>query len=169
VRQWFRRSEWFRQSATRQESSLDGGTGDPSTPSDPDVGPQPAPNTAAELGTDMTVVDGVALTDPLDRALAERATLIELCVYAMDRARSAGVVERLSEGLGHIGVAALRPNGEPFDPARHEAGGTVPTDDPDLDGRIAETEVLGFTDRDRVLRAPIVTVYQHRPETPRPR
>ncbi|MCI2418905.1 nucleotide exchange factor GrpE [Saccharopolyspora sp. K220] len=110
----------------------------------------------------MTAVTSDIATDPLDRALAERATLIQLCMYAMDRARSAGVVERLSEGLSDIGVAALRPDGTRFDPAHHEAGGTLPTDDPTLDGVIAETEVLGFADRDRVLRAPVVTVYQLR-------
>ena len=110
----------------------------------------------------MTAVDTDTLASPLDQALAERATLIQLCMYAMDRARSNGVVERLSEGLGGIGVIALRPDGQRFDPAHHEAGGTMPTEDPALDGVIAETEVLGFADRDRVLRAPIVTVYRLR-------
>ncbi|GAA4865925.1 nucleotide exchange factor GrpE [Saccharopolyspora cebuensis] len=108
----------------------------------------------------MDAMTSDAVTDPLDRALTERATLIELCVYAMDRARSAGVVERLAEGLGRIGVTALRPDGQRFDPAHHEAGGTAPTDDPALIGTIAETEVLGFADRERVLRPPVVTVYQ---------
>nr|WP_243796000.1 nucleotide exchange factor GrpE [Saccharopolyspora gloriosae] len=103
--------------------------------------------------------------DPLDRARSERATLIRLCLYALDRARSNGVAERLADGLDDIGVARLRPDGQPFDPAWHEAGGTVPTDDPALDGIIAETEVLGFADRDQVLRAPIVTVYQLRSGT----
>lgn len=100
--------------------------------------------------------------DPLDQALVERAALIELCVYALDRTRSCGVAERLSAGLDGIGVVALRPDGERFDPARHEAGGTVATDDPALDGRIATTELPGFLDRDRVLRAPVVTVYRLR-------
>ncbi|MER7013044.1 nucleotide exchange factor GrpE [Saccharopolyspora sp. NPDC000359] len=100
--------------------------------------------------------------DPLGQALAERARLIQLCMYALDRARSTGVVERLAEGLSGIGVYPLRPDGNRFDPALHEAGGTLPTDDPALDGVIAETEVLGFADRDRVLRPPIVTVYQLR-------
>ncbi|MFJ7211206.1 nucleotide exchange factor GrpE [Amycolatopsis sp. NPDC098790] len=95
----------------------------------------------------------------LDRALADRHALIQMCLYALDRARSGGVVERLEEGLAAIGVQALRPDGERFDPARHEAGGAVPTDDPALDGVVAETEVTGFADHDRLLRAPIVTVY----------
>lgn len=105
---------------------------------------------------------GSEAPEELRVALAERERLIELCVYAMDRARSAGVTERLTEGLRGCGVSAVRPEGEWFDPARHEAGGIVTTDDPELDGLIAETEVVGFADRDRVLRAPIVTVYQFR-------
>ncbi|WP_199199413.1 nucleotide exchange factor GrpE [Amycolatopsis sp. CA-128772] len=95
----------------------------------------------------------------LERALADRQALIQMCLYALDRARSGGVVERLEEGLAAIGVQALRPDGERFDPARHEAGGAVPTEDPALEGIVAETEVIGFADHDRLLRAPIVTVY----------
>ncbi|MCR6489462.1 nucleotide exchange factor GrpE [Amycolatopsis sp. OK19-0408] len=95
----------------------------------------------------------------LDRALADRQALIQMCLYALDRARSGGVVERLEAGLAAIGVHALRPDGERFDPARHEAGGAVPTEDPALEGIVAETEVTGFADHDRLLRAPIVTVY----------
>jgi hypothetical protein len=98
----------------------------------------------------------------LDQALAERRALVQLCLYALDRARSAGVVERIEEGLAGIGVCALRPDGDRFDPSHHEAGGTVPTDDPTLDGVVAETEVVGFIDRERTLRPPIVTVYTAR-------
>jgi molecular chaperone GrpE len=96
----------------------------------------------------------------LEQALTERKALVQLCLYALDRARSPGVVERLEQGLAGIGVAALRPDGDVFDPAHHEAGGTVPTDDTAIDGLVAETEVVGFEDRGRLLRAPIVTVYK---------
>ncbi|MEV7092773.1 nucleotide exchange factor GrpE [Amycolatopsis sp. NPDC051045] len=119
------------------------GTGGGSVASDTDVHP---------------LQQSVAATD-LERALADRQALIQMCLYALDRARSGGVVERLEEGLAAIGVQALRPDGERFDPARHEAGGAVPTDDPALDGIVAETEVTGFADHDHLLRAPIVTVY----------
>lgn len=94
-----------------------------------------------------------------ERLRAERGTLIELCLYALDRARSGGVVERLEEGLASVGVCAARPDGLRFDPVVHEAGGTVPTDDDALDGMVAETEVVGFSDGDKLLRPPIVTVY----------
>jgi molecular chaperone GrpE len=95
----------------------------------------------------------------LDQALAERKSLVQLCLYALDRAKSAGVAERLEEGLAGVGVDAIRPDGVRFDPAFHEAGGTVATGDELLDGVVAETEVVGFSDRGDVLRVPIVTVY----------
>lgn len=94
-----------------------------------------------------------------EQAVAERSALIRMCLYALDRARSSGVVERLEAGLAEVGVRAVRPDGDRFDPSVHEAGGTEPTDDPALVGRIAETEVPGFTDRGQSLRAPIVIVY----------
>ena len=92
----------------------------------------------------------------------ERRALISLCLYALDRARSAGVVERLEAGLAEVGVQAVRPDGARFDPAVHEAGGAEPTDDPALVGLIAETEAAGFVDRGQSLRAPIVIVYTAR-------
>jgi molecular chaperone GrpE len=95
----------------------------------------------------------------LDQALVERRSLVQLCLYALDRAKSPGVAERLEEGLASVGVAAVRPDGVRFDPAHHEAGGTVATTDETLDGVVAETEVVGFNDRGEVLRVPIVTVY----------
>jgi hypothetical protein len=114
------------------------------------------------------VTPAVHLPEPLDpygmlaQTLADRRTLVQLCLYALDRARSDGVAERIERGLVGVGVVALRPDGERFDPARHEAGGTVPTDDPAMAGVIAETEVAGFADHGRVLRVPVVTVYQLR-------
>lgn len=107
--------------------------------------------------------EAVVSTSPestqLDQVLAERKSLVQLCLYALDRARSAGVAERLEEGLAGVGVDAIRPDGVRFDPAFHEAGGTVSTADEMLDGVVAETEVVGFSDRGDVLRVPIVTVY----------
>jgi hypothetical protein len=103
-----------------------------------------------------------AVESLLTRALADRQTLIQLCLYALDRARSGGVVERIEQGLAAIGVTAVRPDGQRFDPSCHEAGGAVLTDDPALDGVVAETEVVGFADHDQLLRAPVVTVYTKR-------
>ncbi|MCE7005172.1 nucleotide exchange factor GrpE [Kibdelosporangium philippinense] len=108
------------------------------------------------------MIAGIDKNETLKQALSERDSLVQLCLYALDRARSPGVVERIEEGLNGIGVAAIRPDGDLFDPAQHEAGGTVPTQDVTMDGVVAETEVVGFADRGRLLRAPIVTVYKAR-------
>ena len=132
-------------------------------------------NTAVTNTVTTTVATNTAETNPaeepsessvteelLDQALTERKQLVQMCLYALDRARSPGVVERLEQGLAGIGVAALRPDGEKFDPAHHEAGGTIPTDNATQDGLVAETEVVGFADRGRLLRAPIVIVFKAR-------
>jgi len=136
---------------------------------DPDSTGQIAAVTIAQIveesGTDAdpaasnSDVQPLQQVSELDRALADRHALIHMCLYALDRARSGGVVERLEHGLAEIGVQALRPDGERFDPARHEAGGSVPTEDSALDGVVAETEVTGFADHEKLLRAPIVIVY----------
>lgn len=112
---------------------------------------------AEDLGSVAPDTDATA--ELLDVALSERRSMVTLCLYALDRARSSGVAERIEEGLAGVGVQALRPDGARFDPAFHEAGGTVDTDDAELDGTVAETEVVGFSDRGQLLRAPIVTVY----------
>jgi|1186.fasta_scaffold585815_2 molecular chaperone GrpE len=127
----------------------------------PPVGPQAGIAVDGLVsGGDFPEPAGDPAPDPhLDQVLAERRTLVQLCLYALDRARSPGVVERLEEGLAGVGVTALRPDGLRFDPAFHEAGGTVATTDETLDGVVAETEVVGFADRGEVLRVPIVTVY----------
>jgi molecular chaperone GrpE len=110
--------------------------------------------------THEAVVEPGFLPVPGDDVLAaDRKVLLQLCLYALDRARSSGVAERIEDGLAQVGVTAIRPDGERFDPAYHEAGGTVPTGDPALDGTVAETEAPGFHDRGQLLRAPLVTVY----------
>ncbi|WP_197319607.1 nucleotide exchange factor GrpE [Saccharomonospora sp. NB11] len=130
----------------------------------------PADDVPADGGTaprpraSKSGVEPVGVAAPIDheQALADRHALIQLCLYAMDRARSGGVAERIEQGLAGIGVHAMRPDGQRFDPSLHEAGGAVPTDDASLEGTVAETELVGFVDHDRLLRAPIVTVYTRR-------
>lgn len=94
---------------------------------------------------------------------SERRQLIDLLIYAWDRARSPGVWERLAAGLADVGVQVLRPDGEPFDPNAHEVGGTEHSDDPAKMDTVAETEVVGFADRGTVIREPIVVVYRRGP------
>jgi hypothetical protein len=94
------------------------------------------------------------------RLAKERMTLVETCIYVRDRATSKAIGDRLGWALNEVGVVEDRPAGEPFDTARHEAGGTAPTDDHQLAGKIAGVEISGYNDRGQILRAPVVTVYR---------
>jgi hypothetical protein len=115
---------------------------------------------------------GAESTGPGDAAaLADRAALVRVCIYVRDRVTSRALADRLANALNDAGVRTVEPVGERFDPARHEAGGATHTPDPKLVGTIAAVEVAGYIDRGgRVLRPPIVTVYQAgsgRPAAPR--
>src|SRR5882724_10035621 len=91
------------------------------------------PDPASHTSVRPEEVDLVAAVDPIDpyglleTALAERRAVILLCLYALDRARSTGVATQLERGLAEVGIIAVRPDGQRFDPAHHEAAGTVPT------------------------------------------
>lgn len=101
----------------------------------------------------------------LNRLVEERAKLIEICLYARDRVNSPAAAERIDAGLAELGVTMLRPDGEVFDPALHEAAATVPTADPALHGLVAETELAGYADRGVLVRAPMVSVYRRKDST----
>lgn len=90
----------------------------------------------------------------------DRDKLVQTLVYVRDRANSQALGDRIMRDLVAIGVIELRPDGEPFDSARHEAGGSQETEDPRLDGRIAAVETPGYVDQGRILRLPVVTVYR---------
>lgn len=90
----------------------------------------------------------------------ERIRLIDLLLYARDRVSSPAAAERIDDGLRRLGIEALRPDGELFDPSQHEAAATVVTQDKALHGHIAETETAGYSDNGRIVRPPIVTVYR---------
>jgi molecular chaperone GrpE len=116
-----------------------------------------------DTATDLAIVgenadDGTTVGD--EQAARERRALIDLIVYAWDRAKSPGVWERLATGLAAVGVEVLRPDGQPFDATRYEAGGVEPTTDPALHDTVAETELAGFVDRGAVIREPVVVVYR---------
>jgi hypothetical protein len=100
-------------------------------------------------------------TGPSGASEADRRALVQACIYVRDRVTSKALGDRLGAALQEAGVTTLEPTGVRFDPAHHEAGGAAPAGDPKLIGSIAAVEVPGYLDRDgRVLRAPIVTVYQ---------
>ncbi|HEX5495518.1 MAG TPA: nucleotide exchange factor GrpE [Mycobacteriales bacterium] len=103
---------------------------------------------------------GMPEPSELTRLRDERAALIDLCLYARDRVNSPAAADRIDAALVDLGVTALRPDGEPFDPARHEASAGVPTANATLHGTVAETEVPGYADRGRMVRPPVVAVYR---------
>jgi len=94
------------------------------------------------------------------RAETERKSLIQAVIYVRDRVTSKALADRLGTALHDVGVEIIDPVGARFDPAHHEAGGSQPSDDPARVGSIAAVEVPGYADRGRLLRAPVVTVYQ---------
>lgn len=125
-----------------------------------DPGGQPA-GTGAPPGPSYTTTGRPGGEPPLPAdPLGDRRLLIDLVIYAFDRARTPAVRDRLAAGLAQIGVQVLRPDGGPFDPGSQEAGGVLPTADPALHNVIAETESAGFRDGERIVREPVVVVYR---------
>lgn len=113
-------------------------------------------------GSHPVVVDpgSTGVSPDTKRLATERKTLVETCIYVRDRATSKAIGDRLAWALSEVGVVEDRPTGESFDTARHEAGGTAPTEDRQMEGKIAAVEISGYTDRGHVVRAPVVTVFQ---------
>jgi hypothetical protein len=109
----------------------------------------------------------VSPADRVRQTEADRETLVDAVIYVRDRLTSKALADRLGRALGQAGIRQIDPAGSAFDPARHEAGGSTPADDPVNVGRIAAVEVPGYADRNgRLLRPPVVTVYQ--PAGPKP-
>lgn len=149
--------------ATYQPTPAWVGTATGSHPILPDLAGAPARGPA----TPGSAAPGspVAAAPETRRLTKERRTLVETCIYVRDRASSKAISDRLAWTLNEVGVVENRPTGERFDTARHEAGGTAPTDEQQLEGTIAAVEIAGYVDRGQVVRAPVVTVY--RAESPR--
>lgn len=103
----------------------------------------------------------VISAEPTDaRAVEQRRQLIEALIYVRDRATSQAIADRVGDALRGVGVTELRPYDTTFDPAQHEAGGALTTDDPGKVGMIAGVEAVGYADGGVSIRPPIVTVYR---------
>ncbi|MEU5871299.1 nucleotide exchange factor GrpE [Glycomyces sp. NPDC047369] len=118
----------------------------------------PAPGTGAASGA----IPVGQLQDSARAAqnAADRTVLVETCVWMRDRATSPALAQHLDGAFAKVGVAQVDATGQRFDPAVHEAGSTVAARGPADEGIIARTEQIGYTDRGRILRHPIVTVYR---------
>ncbi|PRY56921.1 nucleotide exchange factor GrpE [Glycomyces artemisiae] len=118
----------------------------------------PAPGTGAASGA----IPVGQLQDSARAAqnAADRTVLVETCVWMRDRATSPALAQHLDGAFAKVGVTQVDATGQRFDPAVHEAGSTVAARGPADEGIIARTEQIGYTDRGRILRHPIVTVYR---------
>lgn len=94
------------------------------------------------------------------QAMSDRNALVEACIWMRDRATSPALAQHLDGAFAKVGVSQVDATGQRFDPAVHEAGSTIAAGSPAEDGIIARTEQIGYTDRGRLLRHPIVTVYR---------
>ncbi|WP_197034635.1 nucleotide exchange factor GrpE [Glycomyces sp. NRRL B-16210] len=94
------------------------------------------------------------------QAGADRTVLVDACIWMRDRATSPALAQHLDGAFARVGVSQVDATGQRFDPAVHEVGATVAAASPAEDGIIARTETPGYTDRGRLLRHPIVTVYR---------
>jgi molecular chaperone GrpE len=101
--------------------------------------------------TDAVLLQWLEVVDSVERAmlLAEPDSTLALGLLAV-RGQIDSVLER--QGVTRIGTP-----GEPFDPERHEAIGTVVTDDVP-EGTVAEVARSGYAIGDRVLRPAQVIV-----------
>lgn len=90
-----------------------------------------------------------------------RDSLVGALIDARDRVGESGVGDRIVGALHAAGVEVIDPTGDRFDPEQHVAAGQDRlTDDPSLDGRVADVVSYGYRDRGRVLRLPSVVVWR---------
>lgn len=105
----------------------------------------------------------------LGRLLLELLEVLDNLELSVKSARESRDLEALVQGivlirdqfvgkLGNLGLKQEAAEGQPFDPARHEAVAVEQTDDAELDGRITEVFKSGFLFRDRLLRPAMVKV-----------
>lgn len=68
------------------------------------------------------------------------------------------VYQTFLDKLEGLGIQRFDPEGQPFDPALHEAMGVVPVPNPELNNHVIQTFQVGYRVGDQVLRAARVIV-----------
>ncbi len=96
-----------------------------------------------------------------DQVRGQRVALVEAMIGLRDKLPSEALGTEVVEALAAAGITEVRPEGEPFDPARHRAVHQVATDDPSRHGTIASVERPGYTDGSTMIRQPEVVVLVH--------
>lgn len=125
-----------------------------------------------ELGEALAVVAGAApggaIAQQIGRLLdagPDRGDLVVAAVRFRDQLtdRHPALAGLLLDALRHSGVTELPADGEMFDPAHHQAVGTVSATHRRDHGRVAETVRPGYLDGTSVLRLPQVVVRRYEP------
>lgn len=122
----------------------------PSTPAP--VAPAPVPATPA---------GDPAVVEARDRAVEQRALLVQTIIDVGDQVSSEAVRAQLAESLQRVGVVPQRVDaGTPFDPHRHRGVQAVPAANPAANGTVAACDRPGWVDGERTIRLPEVVVYR---------
>jgi molecular chaperone GrpE len=105
------------------------------------------------------LADLLDVVDNLDRAIeaAEQAATADPAglLHGIKLVR-----DQFLAKMGALGIARMVAVGAPFDPQRHEAVSTIPTEDPATDGVVAGIVSHGYTIGDEVLRPAMVAVWK---------
>jgi len=106
-------------------------------------------------GKRQTIVELLSVVDNFERARVQIKpdTDGETAIHKSYQ----GVYKNLVDGLKKLGVSAMRPEGEIFNPQYHEAMLREPTDE-HPEGTVIEQLVRGYTLNDQVLRHAMVKV-----------
>ncbi|MBW2522866.1 MAG: nucleotide exchange factor GrpE [Deltaproteobacteria bacterium] len=115
---------------------------------------------ARQLARAELVEKLLPVMDNLDRS-------VDAAAHSTDGALTAGlelVREQFEQVLQGFGLERFDAEGEPFDPALHEAVGTIPASAPDEDGKVVRQWQAGYRFGDRVLRAAKVQVGRAEPD-----
>jgi len=110
---------------------------------------------ARQKGVDSVVLAVLPGYDDLGRAISSAGEDPTSILPGIEKVR-----ESMKRNLENIGITEMGLVGDTFDPEFHEALTTMPTEDPELKGKIAQVFESGFMKDDRVVRIARVVVYQ---------
>jgi len=110
---------------------------------------------ARQKGADGVILAVLPGYDDLGRAISAAGEDATTILPGIEKVR-----ESMKRNLENIGITEMGLVGDTFDPEFHEALTTMPTEDPELKGTIAQVFESGFMKDDRVVRIARVVVYQ---------
>ncbi len=110
---------------------------------------------AKEQGANSIILAVLPVYDDLRRALEAAGEDPSKIIPGVEQVR-----ETLKRDLENLGIKETGLAGETFDPNYHEALTTMPTDDEEKKGTIAQVFESGFTKDDRVVRVARVIVFE---------